>query len=176
MKICIDAGHGGKDPGACDFDLQEKDIVLSIARKARDLLRMSGHEVIMSRSTDDYIGLSERAQLANNHGCDIFISVHVNAAANESANGFETFRYPSSQSGYKLQKYLHDALKGNWPTDRGLKEARFTVLSKTKMPAVLIECGFITNEGDMMLVKFDSGHAEIAKRLVKGVEAYALAK
>lgn len=92
-RIVVDPGHGGHDPGAVGPDgIQEKDVVLAIGLKLRDLLREElGVDVVMTRSTDVFIPLEERTAIANKVGADLFISVHANAAPNHSASGIETY-------------------------------------------------------------------------------------
>lgn len=170
-KIMIDPGHGGHDPGAAANGLKEKDLVLTIAKKTKAILeKVYGATVKLTRSTDIYIDLSQRARLANNWGADYFASIHINAAG---GTGFESFRYVelSASSGTgKQQKIVHDAIyrkiKGK-AGDRGTKSKDLAVLRETKMPAVLTENLFIDRKEDAALLKQDSflnllaeGHAE----------------
>ncbi len=90
--VIIDAGHGGKDPGAIGISgLQEKDVVLRVARKVRDELRRKGYKVILTRDSDKFIPLEERTAIANTKGGDLFVSIHANSAPNRRANGVETY-------------------------------------------------------------------------------------
>src|SRR5690625_2263931 len=149
-KIFIDAGHGGHDPGAVGSRSKEKDNVLKVAKRLKILLESHGHVVIMSRSTDVFIPLSERARMANAWGADYFVSLHNNAAI-ASATGFETFIYngPVQSKTAGFQNAIHNAIiKGIGIRDRGKKRANFAVLRETRMPAVLIEYAFITNVND----------------------------
>lgn len=170
-KIMIDPGHGGYDPGAVANGLKEKDLVLKIAKKTKTILeKMYGASVKLTRSTDVYVDLSQRARLANNWGADYFASIHINAAG---GTGFESFRYVelSASSGTgKQQKTVHDAIyrkiKGK-AGDRGTKSKDLAVLRETKMPAILTENLFIDRKEDAALLKQDSflnllaeGHAE----------------
>src|SRR5690625_2313148 len=111
-KIFIDPGHGGKDPGAVGSKSKEKDNVLKVAKKLKTLLEGYGHSVKLSRSTDKFLTLSERAQLANGWGADYFLSLHNNSAVNRNASGFETFIYnkTSNPNTIKLQNVVHDAI------------------------------------------------------------------
>lgn len=149
-KIFLDPGHGGSDPGAIGSKSKEKDNALNVILKLGDYLQRLGHTVKYSRKTDKFVGLSERARLANNWGADIFISAHNNAATS-SATGFETFIYNGNVSSRtrKLQNNIHDVIaKDIGIRDRGKKQANFAVLRGTRMPAILIEYGFITNKND----------------------------
>ena len=170
-KVMIDPGHGGHDPGAAANGLKEKDLVLKIAKKTKTILeRVYGATVKLTRSTDVYIDLSQRARLANNWGADYFASIHINAAG---GTGFESFRFVklSASSGTgKQQKIVHDAIyrkiKGK-AGDRGTKSKDLAVLRETNMPAILTENLFIDREKDAALLKQESfldalaeGHAE----------------
>lgn len=89
MKICLDPGHGGKDPGAVNGGFKEKDIVLNIALKLAEILRSNGIEVFLTRDGDIYDNVNEKAGKANRSNADLFISLHCNSAASVSANGTE---------------------------------------------------------------------------------------
>src|SRR5690625_4151597 len=149
-KIMIDPGHGGSDPGAVGSKSKEKDNVLKVAKKLKTLLGKYGHTVKMTRSTDVFISLSQRANMANSWGADYFISLHNNAASS-SATGFETFVYNGgvSQKTKQFQNAIHGKIAAYIGIhDRGKKRANFAVLRQTRMPAVLIEYAFITNNED----------------------------
>src|SRR5690625_4423655 len=150
VKIMIDPGHGGNDPGAVGKKSKEKDNVLKVAKKLKTLLEKYGHTVKMTRSTDVFISLSQRANMANSWGADYFISLHNNAASS-SATGFETFVYNGgvSQKTKQFQNAIHGKIAAHIGIhDRGKKRANFAVLRQTKMPAVLIEYAFISNVND----------------------------
>lgn len=154
-KIFIDPGHGGKDPGAVGSRSNEKTNVLNVALKLGNYLKQIGHTVKYSRSTDVYLTLTQRTNLANNWGADIFISLHNNAAVSKSATGFETFIYNGGVSAktVELQKNVHEAIaKDIGIRDRGKKRANLAVVRQSKMPAVLIEYAFISNTNDEKLL------------------------
>ena len=149
-KIFIDPGHGGHDPGAVGKRSKEKDNVLKVALRLKTILEGYGHEVRLSRSTDVFIPLGERARLANAWGADYFFSLHDNSAT-ASATGFETFVYNGSVSAAttKLQNAVHSSIANQIGIrDRGKKRANFAVLRLTHMPAVLVEYAFISNYND----------------------------
>ena len=151
MKICIDPGHSGPfEPGACAGGFTEAALVMAIARFLEQELLLRGHEVRLTRDgpvADDELGW--RAELANRWGADLYISIHCNSAARVEAEGTETFHYPGSAAGARLaraiQFHLCEALLTE---DRGVKEENFQVLRETDCPAVLVECGFISNPID----------------------------
>lgn len=154
-KIFIDAGHGGRDPGAVGSKSRESDNVLKVAKRLKTLLESYGHTVRLSRSTDKYLTLSERSRMANNWGADYFLSLHNNAFASKSATGFETFIYNGGVSSktVEFQKAVHEAIAYEIGIkDRGKKKANFAVLRESKMTAILIEYAFITNEEDQKIL------------------------
>ncbi|CAK7023179.1 N-acetylmuramoyl-L-alanine amidase [Tissierella sp.] len=169
MKVFLDAGHGGKDPGALGNSLREKDINLSVALKVGEILKRYNIDVLYSRTTDIFIELSERATMANKANADIFISIHCNADESVNAKGVETYSYPSSSKGTTLAKYIQDSILQNkvYTLDRGIKIANFAVLRQSIMPSALIELGFITNIEDCKILR--SKQDELALAISKGV-------
>lgn len=156
QKIFIDAGHGGSDPGALGNGLKEKDVVLNIAQKLTGLFNSRGIQVSHSRYSDNNVGLAERAEMANEWGADLFISIHANALdGSGSAYGTECYTYPNSTDENKrLAVDIASSISSKLGTyNRGHKEADFAVLRLTSMPAVLVETAFIDNVGDASLLK-----------------------
>ena len=150
MRICIDPGHGGTDPGAIGvkpFELREKDFNLAVALLLEEQLLDRGFEVLLTRRQDRTLSLSARADFANRHGAGLFLSIHANAAAAPSAEGMEVFHFPESSAGKSLAKPILKSLLAAFPDhrDRGVKEANFTVLRLTHMPAALVECEFLSS-------------------------------
>src|SRR5699024_9385880 len=135
--IVIDPGHGGHDPGATANGLKEKDLVLDIAKRLRSKLNgYSGVKVIMTRTTDRFLTLTQRTNIANRNNADLFVSIHVNAGGGV---GFESFIYNGgvSNNTRKLQNDIHNAIMNQvGGRDRGKKRANFAVVRQTKMPAV----------------------------------------
>ena len=153
IKVFIDAGHGGSDPGALGNGLKEKDIVLNIAKKLGALLNGRGISIKYSRTTDTYVSLDERARQANAWGADLFISIHANSAAS-SVRGTECFTYYTANKATtdlsaNISKKI--ASKFNIP-NRGHKQQNFAVLRLTNMPAILVETAFISNSSDANLL------------------------
>ena len=151
MRVCIDPGHSGPvEPGACAGGFSEAALVMAIARFLEQELQQRGHQVLLTRDgpvADDE--LDWRAEMANDWGADAFLSIHCNSFRKIEAEGTETYHYPGSTAGERLaravQFRLCDALLTE---DRGVKSANFQVLRQTDCPAVLIECGFISNPID----------------------------
>ncbi|MEK5187131.1 MULTISPECIES: N-acetylmuramoyl-L-alanine amidase family protein [Solibacillus] len=146
------------DPGAIGTKSKEAENVLKVALALEKKLIAKGYKVRLSRRTDTYLSLTQRAQLANAWGAHIFISLHDNSAVNKTATGFETFIFngPVSANTVKLQKSLHEAIiNGIGFRDRGMKRANFAVVRETNMPAILIEYGFISNLDDEKIIAFE---------------------
>ena len=168
-KVFLDAGHGGKDPGALGNGLREKDIVLSISLKVGEVLKRHNVEVFYSRTTDVFIELIERANKANKLGVDVFVSLHCNSFSDEQAQGLETFSHPSSKNGTALAKCIQDSVLKDklYTKNRGIKTANFSVLRNTKMTAALVELGFISNKEDSEILK--NKQNKLAESVAKGI-------
>lgn len=158
MIVCIDPGHGGRDPGAMHAELVEKDNNLLLAGEIQKVLNGSKrHEVLVTR-IDKYIKSRGRAKYANSINAEVFISVHHNASEKHRANGFEVLHYPYSRKGIRLASALVRKVCNKWNIKcRGIKPGYYrgdkskgilSVLSKTKMPAILIEAFFVDGSED----------------------------
>ena len=176
-KVWLDAGHGGKDSGAAANGMKEKDLVLKMVKYAKSYLEnhYKGVQVNLTRSTDVFYELSERADMANKWGADVFISFHINAGG---GTGFETFRYPGTAGKtLDLQKALHNEILTTMKAygqivDRGLKQANLAVVRETHMPAVLTENLFIDRKEDADRLK-DSGFLKaVGEAHARGIAKY----
>lgn len=172
LKIFIDPGHGGSDPGANANGLKEKDLTLTIAKKIRDILASEYEDVAvkMSRTGDETVSLNQRTAAANAWGANYFLSVHINAGGGE---GFETYIHTiTSTRTQTIRKKLHpEIMEQIGGKDRGMKTADFSVLRKSNMSACLTENLFIDNDNDAKKLK-DSGFLEkIARGHVNGLQA-----
>lgn len=179
MKIHINAGHGGKDPGACGNGLQEKNITLSVALLLGEELKKYGFEISYTRTTDTYIDPLNIAQKANGDGSDLFISIHTNAATSISANGIETLCYSLSGEESKIAQCVQSELiTATGFTDRGVKErSDLVVLNSTSMPAMLIELGFITSKSDSIMIAKSNFQQRCAQAISKAIgEYYGISK
>ena len=171
--ICIDAGHGGADPGAVGVTgVKEKDINLLVAQKVRDKLA-DNYLVVMTRDKDTYLNLSGRAEIANEEGASLFISIHCNAFTNPKAEGVETFHYHSSTQGKLLALEIQRSLAAvTGAINRGVKSASFKVLRDTAMPAVLVELGFLTNAKEEKLLNTEKYQDTCAEAIAHGIKEY----
>lgn len=158
-RVCIDAGHGGSDPGALGpTGLQEQAMSLDVAKRLDTLLSPYCMTMLTRDLEVSFVGLSRRAEIANAWKADAFISIHFNSASSETAHGFEIFTSPGDTHADALASAIFTRHGQQFPgqkqridtTDGDVdKEASFTVLTKTEMPAVLVEHEFIhTPEGE----------------------------
>ena len=171
-KVCLDAGHGGKDSGAVGHGLKEKDVVLEVGNKVTRILKQHNVDVIHTRTSDVFVELHERAHKANKANADAFVSLHCNAFTNADAQGVEVFHYPNSRKGFELSKTILDSIINDklYTKNRGVKMDNFAVLRLTKMPSALVELGFITNVEDANILK--AKQEELAVAVAKGILDY----
>ncbi|WHY66438.1 N-acetylmuramoyl-L-alanine amidase [Neobacillus sp. SuZ13] len=174
MKLYLDPGHGGQDPGAQGHGLDEKDLTLAIALKIRSILQndYENIDVKMSRSSDTTKSLGQRSSEANAWGADFFLAIHINSGPS-SAQGYEDYIYNGLSNSSKAAQYqdiIHaEVIKVNQLQDRGQKKANFHVLRETNMPALLTENGFISNDHDAALMKQSSWIQKVAQGHVNGI-------
>ncbi|MGY0694817.1 N-acetylmuramoyl-L-alanine amidase [Virgibacillus sp. FSP13] len=174
MKLYLDPGHGGSDPGAQGNGLNEKDITLDIALHIRTILtdEYENVDVKMSRASDKSKSLAQRTNEANSWGANYFLSIHCNSF-NGSAQGYEDYIHSSLSNSSQTAKYqdiLHaEVNKLNELNNRGQKKANFHVLRESSMPALLTENGFIDNDHDATLMKKSSWRKQVARGHVNGL-------
>nr|WP_246869609.1 N-acetylmuramoyl-L-alanine amidase [Priestia megaterium] len=174
MKLYLDPGHGGYDPGAQGNGLDEKDITLAIALKIRNtiLKDYENVQVKMSRTSDTTKSLAQRSSEANAWDADFFLAIHINSA-DSSAQGYEDFIYNGASNSSRaatVQDIIHaEVMKVNQLKDRGQKKANFHVIRETNMPAILTENGFISNKHDAQLMKDSSWQQKVAQGHVNGI-------
>lgn len=166
--VVLDAGHGGSDPGAT-YGKDEKWYNLDITLRLEKLLKAKGVNVKLTRSTDVFIGLDERAEMANEWDADVFISIHHNALK-KALHGTMTFFYTGSYKGKEYATIIHnDLLKNLGSNDLGVKSANFVVLKKTKMPAVLVEIGCLTNDQELAKLNTEEYRQKAAESLCESI-------
>ena len=199
--VVLDPGHGGNDKGAIGRrNVEEKRVVLDVARRVRGHLANAGLKVYMTRETDRFIPLTDRTAKAAQWRADVFVSIHLNSAVSRSASGVETFviaapgcpvtaAQTSSRSdqiahagnlhdeanvilGYYLQRAFVQKTKA---TDRGLRRARFMVLKNAPCPAALVECGFVSNTAEEELMLRAEYREALALSITQGILDYVKA-
>jgi len=216
-KIVIDAGHGGKDPGAiARSGLREKDVTLDVAKRLSKLLRQQGVEIVMTRSVDRFIPLSSRVDISNNSGAELFVSIHANANRVRSLNGFEVYYvspsvddseralsaarekklflgnsciispslnlkatlwdmiYTSNRAqSLALARSICSNIKESLDTRiLGIKGARFFVLKGARMPAILVEIGFLSNYSEERMLRNGYYRQKIVEGIASGISNY----
>lgn len=170
--VVIDAGHGGFDRGGIPANIiPEKGVALDVARRLRRYLDDAGFRTVMTRSSDTFVTLDSRVGVANRQRRAIFVSIHFNSAPRRGANGIETF-YGSPRAKRLASLIQRNAMKTTSGENRGIKRARFYVLRRSKIPAVLIECGFLTNPQDARRAARPAYRDQLARQIARAIIQY----
>jgi N-acetylmuramoyl-L-alanine amidase len=172
--VVLDPGHGDTDPGAVVGETAEKEINLAVALLVREQLEQQpGITVSMTRQDDTFLSLSERAQLANQGGADLFVSIHANALEdNDSYSGIFTFYHPDKSEDRALAAKIQKAVTAACGAiDRGVRSADYAVLRETGMDAVLIETGFLTCPEELAKLVDPDYQALLAQGIAEGILA-----
>jgi N-acetylmuramoyl-L-alanine amidase len=171
VRIVVDAGHGGKDTGATGNGLLEKNLTLGIASRLADDLRTDGKfDVLMTREGDTYPTLQDRVILANSKNADLFISVHINSGPS-TAHGTETYYRNANSQSYATIIHKH-LLEATGFADRKVKTANYYVIKNTKMPAILMEIGFISNSNEAQQMAQADFQQRVADAVYAGIKEY----
>jgi len=167
--VVVDAGHGGKDNGALRrYGGAEKQATLDVATRLAQKLRESQFHTVMTRSSDVFIPLDERADISNRQKNAIFVSIHFNDSSRRGIRGFETYYHsPAARSlAYRIQQHLV-TIPGS--TNRGVKTANFRVLRNALYPAVLVECGFLSNRKEGAGARSAGHRDELADKIAEAI-------
>jgi N-acetylmuramoyl-L-alanine amidase len=169
--VVIDAGHGGFDRGGIPGQrVAESVMTLDVSQRLRRVLEASGYRVVMTRSTDVFVPLGTRVAIANSYSNAIFVCIHFNSARRRGASGIETYFY--SRDSLALASAIHYHVAGGTPTpNRGVRRRGYFVLRKTRIPAVLVECGFLTNPTEADYVQTTSYRQKLAEEIASGIRA-----
>jgi N-acetylmuramoyl-L-alanine amidase len=169
LTVVIDAGHGGHDRGGIPGQrVAEKDMTLDVALRLRNILSANGYNVVMTRSTDVFIPLGGRVAIANSYRNAVFVCIHFNATPRSGASGIETYFY--SRDSLPLASAIHYYVAGGAPSEnRGVRRRGYYVLRKTNIPAVLVECGFLTNPTEAAYAQSASYREKLAEEIAAGV-------
>lgn len=171
--IVIDAGHGGHDRGGGPGQrIPEKPYTLDIAQRLRRVLANSGYRTVMTRDGDYFVSLGGRCSVANGQRDAIFISIHLNSAPREGADGIETY-YFSSKSG-KLASAVHaQVIRTAGTENRGVRRRGFYVIRRTKIPSILCELGFLTNRAEAKKITGSATYRQaLAEAIARGIKAW----
>lgn len=198
--ICIDAGHGGNDTGTQNkpFKLDEKSMTLDVAKRVQRLLQGQGYQVVMTRNDDRFVELEDRADIANRAKADLFVSIHFNSFPQSSITGTEVYiltRSTQRSTGANKRETsdrvslpgnamdpwnavlgyaMHRQVKTKLGTfDRGLKFARFKVLTLVNCPGILVEAGYLSNDAEARKISTADYRGDIAEGIVNGIVSYA---
>lgn len=183
--IIIDAGHGGKDPGANSTKdvYQEKNLTLTTAKQVRNFLQELGYDAILTRTQDIYLPLQTRTEIANAVRADLFVSIHYNYSHNSEAKGIEVYYYkeqpPSSrvlQSKLLGEAVLDRIVNHTGAASRGVKEANYAVTRETLMPAILIEAGFLSNPAERQKLQDASYLRYLSWGIASGIDKFIRAQ
>jgi len=167
--IVIDAGHGGYDRGGVPYQrIGEKNLTLDVAQRLKGILESAGYRVVMTRDGDYFVSLGQRVGIANSHRDATFISIHFNSAPRSGANGIETYYYRSDSA--SLAANIHRNVVAGAPSEnRGIRRRGYYVLRRTNIPAVLVECGFLTNPTEGSYAESSSYRQKLADEIARGL-------
>ncbi len=174
--VVIDPGHGGPDPGAIGIGgLRETEVVLDVSKRVKKLLSEKGVIVRLTRNNEIDLDLPPRVSIANRTDADVFVSIHANASRGKrrDINGLETFYYSGWRGrllAKKIQKQILKVSPGS--PDRGVRQGRYFVIKNTRMPAVLVEIGFLTGRLDARRLEKSIHRQRIAYAITKGILEY----
>jgi N-acetylmuramoyl-L-alanine amidase len=167
--VVIDAGHGGFDRGGIPGQrVAEKMMTLDVALKLKPILEKAGYRVVMTRSTDVFVPLGTRVAIANSYPNAIFVCIHFNSASRSGASGIETYFYSTESA--PLAASIHSAVVGGASSvNRGIRRRGYFVLRRTTVPAVLVECGFLTNPSEAQYALNSNYRQKLAQEIAHGI-------
>src|SRR5882724_2632691 len=167
--VVIDAGHGGYDRGGIPGQrVAEKDMTLDVAQRLKRVLAASGYRVVMTRDSDVFVSLGGRVAIANSYPNAPFVCIHFNSAKRSGASGIETYFY--DRESLPLASAIHYFVAGGAPSsNRNVRRRGYYVLRKNRNPAVLVECGFLTNPSEAALAQSASYRQKLAEEIAAGV-------
>lgn len=169
--VVIDPGHGGQDNGGQWGKVYEKHLALDTAVRLENNLKRLGYQTVLTRRSDYFITLPQRVAIGNRYKDAIFVSLHYNYTWKENVSGLETFYY--NAEGQRLAQLVQSSLVRETRTvDRNAKFARFYVIRNSKLPAILVEGGFVSNETERNRMKSAYFREAIARGIANGIQRY----
>lgn len=170
-KIVLDPGHGGMDESACsNQNVREKDVNLETAFQLKNLLEQAGAAVVLTRTDDHFIGLYERAQIANDHRADLFVSIHVNYQFDPAIRGSEIYHFPDKETSQELAKLVSQNLSSATGLPmHGVIPNDFVVIRETEMPGVLVELGYLSNYREVAAIRTSEFKKNAARGIFQGI-------
>jgi N-acetylmuramoyl-L-alanine amidase len=183
LKVGIDAGHGGDDPGAISrirpelkdqLYTEEADVALEIAKRVQGILLACDHEAVMTRTNDVSVPLRERTNILNAAKCDIAVSIHLNSTTNPMANYIATFIQATGGQAQKIANYIQPKITAasGW-ANGGVRAQNLHMTRETNMPAVLVELGFISNPDEERQLNDSAFKGKLAVAIADGILQYA---
>ncbi len=173
--VVIDAGHGGEDPGAVVAGVREKDIALDIVLRIFELSQGGPVQVVLTRATDRYVELKERVRFAEEVGATLYLSVHANYLSDPRVHGIEVWvdntRATDDPSWELARAVLSALVRETGATDRGVRSQKL-YLRHTKLPAALVEVGYLSNSAERRLLLDPGYRARIARAILMGIYAF----
>ena len=193
MVVVVDAGHGGDDGGTVVFGLKEKDLALDLARRLARALEVRGLKAVLTRSDDSSVPLDQRVSVAREHPGAVFVSLHLNRFGSHSVQGLETYvcsppdpveirlepgdaprSYRDHRSHLLAERIAEAAAEASGLQARGVREAGFKVLKDVPAPAVLVECGYLSNPEDARLLAKSEVRAKLAEAIAGQIDRFLL--
>lgn len=177
--VILDAGHGGSDPGKIGINKAlEKDLNLQIAKKVKSLLEKQGITVVMTREDEKGLGgskaedLKKRVEIINETKPDLAVSIHQNSYTSEGIHGAQVFYYSHSTEGEKAAKVMQESLLTAIPDNTRQAKANDTyyMLKKTKVPVIIVECGFLSNSQEAEKLVTDEYQNTMADAICEGIK------
>jgi N-acetylmuramoyl-L-alanine amidase len=166
QTVVIDPGHGGMDSGVARNGLQEKNLALDVALRLRPKLQAAGFKIVMTRSTDVFIPLNTRAAISNAHENVFFVSIHFNDSPAHSIHGSTVYYF--SPMSIPMAQAIASSL-GQITYNRGIMTCHFRVLRKNRFPAVLVECGFVSNRAEAARCATPQFREALANRIAAAI-------
>ena len=172
--VVIDAGHGGKDPGATSvLGFYEKGVNLSVALEVARLLEQRGLRVKMTRTDDYFVELEDRAAIANDLDADLFVSIHSDSFPESSRRGFTVYiANAAASSSRRAANAIARSMSGTDLNSFGVQTANYHVLTETRGPAVLVELGYLSNRSEAALLRSSSFQDRLAQAVADGISDY----
>lgn len=183
VVIVLDAGHGGKDLGASDSGVNEAEINLKIVNKLADLLKEAGVNVLYTRKDENDLSskqaknhkkedMKNRVAIINDEKCDLFISIHLNSYADSRVQGAQVFYQRGREESEGLAFHVQKAFKKNLQSKLEIKKGNYYILNKARIPGILVECGFISNDSERKRLNNDGYQQQIADAIFSGILQY----
>ncbi|MCH8955690.1 N-acetylmuramoyl-L-alanine amidase [candidate division KSB1 bacterium] len=172
-KVLIDISHGGKDFGAVNQGVKEKDLAFEYAIRLKEELTKAHIDVLLSRSDDEYVTLAKRIDTANDEKVDLVLSLHFNTSAEPETNGFESYYKSDSERSLLIDSLVHTKISSyNLVSDNGSNSGNYSILKRSTAPCVLLELGYLSNQAELELLKRYETKNEYAKMLSEAIVEY----